>query len=326
MHLFVNDTRELTEISVIEGVEIPENLLETVAIISPLNQKKIRPIPNLGFKSGLFSFQFKTQNRISDLQDLRQFLLIKFPKIQDALLIANKDQHEYVKAGLVRVVLIPTSEKESLFEGNWPKFSSQELKIVQLFLEENSPIGSTYIIENPVFEELIIKCNIVVKAGFDKNEARKLINQAILSGFLNITGIANSGFSFGKSIYSSKLLSLIKILPFIESITNFACYTKYDDNLKLPLEFNSLNYLVEPTAINHLLIPSTNHLFDIRETNKHNSDGIGVSNMTLGTDFLVEKLRSKQYKTGIGNNKIGINLQIDKPEISKKSDTDEIFI
>ena len=189
MHLFVNDTRELTEISVIEGVEIPENLLETVAIISPLNQKKIRPIPNLGFKSGLFSFQFKTQNRISDLQDLRQFLLIKFPKIQDALLIANKDQHEYVKAGLVRVVLIPTSEKESLFEGNWPKFSSQELKIVQLFLEENSPIGSTYIIENPVFEELIIKCNIVVKAGFDKNEARKLINQAILSGFLNITGI-----------------------------------------------------------------------------------------------------------------------------------------
>jgi hypothetical protein len=326
MHLFVNDTRELTEISVIEGVEIPENLLETVALISPLNQKKIRPIPNLGFKSGLFSFQFKTQNRISDLRDLRQFLLIKFPKIQDALLIANKDQHEYVKAGLVRVVLIPTSEKESLFEGNWPKFSSQELKIVQLFLEENSPIGSTYIIENPVFEELIIKCNIVVKAGFDKNEARKLINQAILSGFLNITGIANSGFSFGKSIYSSKLLSLIKILPFIESITNFACYTKYDDNLNLPLEFNSLNYLVEPTAINHLLIPSTNHLFDIRETNKHNSDGIGVSNMTLGTDFLVEKLRSKQYKMGIGNNKIGINLQIDKPEISKKSDTDEIFI
>jgi hypothetical protein len=48
--------------------------------------------------------------------------------------------------------------------------------------------------------------------------------------------------------------------------------------------------------------------------------------MTLGTDFLIEKLRSKQYKMGIGNFKIGINLQIDKPEISKKSDTDEIFI
>ncbi len=326
MHLFVNDTRQLSEISVIEGVEIPENLNESISIITPLIQKKIRPIPDLGFKSGLFSFQFKTQNRISDLHDLRQFLLIKFPKIQDALLIANKDQNEYVKAGLVRVVLIPTSEKESLFEGNWPKFSSQELKIVQLFLEENSPIGSSYIIENPVFEELIIKCNIVVKAGFDKNEARKLMNQAILSGFLNITGIANSGFSFGKSIYSSKLLSLLKILPFIESITNFACYTKYDDNLKLPLEFNSLNYLVEPTAINHLLIPSTNHLFDIRETNKHNSDGIGVSNMTLGTDFLVEKLRSKQYKMGIGNFKIGINLQIEELESPPKLDIDEIFI
>ncbi len=326
MHLFVNDTRQLSEISVIEGVEIPENLNESISIITPLIQKKIRPIPDLGFKSGLFSFQFKTQNRISDLHDLRQFLLIKFPKIQDALLIANKDQNEYVKAGLVRVVLIPTSEKESLFEGNWPKFSSQELKIVQLFLEENSPIGSSYIIENPVFEELIIKCNIVVKAGFDKNEARKLMNQAVLSGFLNITGIANSGFSFGKSIYSSKLLSLLKILPFIESITNFACYTKYDDNLKLPLEFNSLNYLVEPTAINHLLIPSTNHLFDIRETNKHNSDGIGVSNMTLGTDFLVEKLRSKQYKMGIGNFKIGINLQIEELESPPKLDIDEIFI
>lgn len=326
MHLFVNDTRQLSEISIIEGIDIPENLNETIAIISPLIQKKIRPIPDLGFKSGLFSFQFKTQNRISDLQDLRQFLLIKFPKIQDALLITNKDQNEYVKAGLVRVVLIPTSEKESLFEGNWPKFSSQELKIVQLFLEENSPIGSSYLIENPVFEELIIKCNIVVKSGFDKNEARKLINQAILSGFLNITGIANGGFSFGKSIYSSKLLSLIKILPFIESITNFACYTKYDENLKLPLEFNSLNYLVEPTAINHLLIPSTNHLFDIRETNKHNSDGIGVSNMTLGTDFLVEKLRSKQYKMGIGNFKIGINLQIESPENPPKSDIEEIFI
>jgi hypothetical protein len=84
--------------------------------------------------------------------------------------------------------------------------------------------------------------------------------------------------------------------------------------------------LVEPTAINHLLIPSTNHLFDIRETNKHNSDGIGVSNMTLGTDFLVEKLRSKQYKMGIGNFKIGINLQIEELESPPKLDIDEIFI
>jgi hypothetical protein len=32
-------------------------------------------------------------------------------------------------------------------------------------------MGSSFLIENPVFEELIIKCNIVVTAGFDKNEA-----------------------------------------------------------------------------------------------------------------------------------------------------------
>lgn len=326
MHLFVNDTRSVSDITVIEGIEVPDNLKTTLAQLEPLSAKKIRPIPNLGFKSGLSSFQFKTQNRISDLKDLRQFLLVKFPKIQDALIIANKDQDEYVKAGFVRVILIPTSEKDALFEGNWPKFSSRELKIVQNFLEENSPIGSNYLIENPIFEELIIKCNVVVKSGFDKNEARRLMNQAVLTGFLNITGIVDSGFSFGQSIYSSKLLSIIKVLPFIESITNFACYTKYDDNLKLPLEFNSLNYLVEPTAINHLLIPSIDHLFDIRETNKHNSDGIGVSNMTLGTDFLVEKLRSKQYKTGIGNFKIGINLQIEDKEEKKNTDIDEVFI
>ena len=326
MHLFVNDTRQLTEVTLIENIQIPEELIEVLTVISPIIPKKIRPIPSLGFKSGIFSFQFKTQNRISDLQDLRQFILIKFPKIQDVLLITNKDQNEFIKAGLVRVILIPTSEKESLFEGNWPKFSSQELKTVQLFLEENSPMGSSFLIENPVFEELIIKCNIVVKAGFDKNEARKLINQAILQGFLNITGIVDSGFSFGTSIYSSKLLSLIKVLPFIQSITNFACYTKYDENLKLPVEFNSLNYLVEPSAINHILIPNTNHLFDIRETNKHNSDGIGVSNMTLGTDFLVEKLRSKQYKMGIGNFKIGINLQIDKPESTDSREITDVFI
>ncbi len=326
MHLFVNDSRSLQENAEIEGIDVPENLKGTINGIAPLVSKKLRPLPNLGFKSGLLSFQFKTQNRISDLKDLRQFLLVKFPKIQDALIIANKDQDEYVKAGFVRVILIPTSEKETLFEGNWPKFSSRELKIVQNFLEENSPMGSHYLIENPVFEELIVKCNVVVKTGFDKSEARRLMNQALLTGFLNITGIADTGFNFGQSIYSSKLLSIIKVLPFIESITNFACYTKYDGNLKLPAEFNSLNYLVEPTAINHLLIPSINHLFDIRETNKHNSDGIGVSNMTLGTDFLVEKLRSKQQKLGIGNYKIGINLQVDSPEEKQKEDIDQIFI
>ncbi len=75
-----------------------------------------------------------------------------------------------------------------------------------------------------------------------------------------------------------------------------------------------------------MLIPSIDHLFDIRETNKHNSDGIGVSNMTLGTDFLVEKLRSKQYKMGIGNFKIGINLQIENPQENKDNNIDEIYI
>ena len=63
-----------------------------------------------------------------------------------------------------------------------------------------------------------------------------------------------------------------------------------------------------------------------KETNKHNSDGIGVSNMTLGTDFLVEKLRSKQYKMGIGNFKIGINLQIDKPESTDSREITDVFI
>jgi hypothetical protein len=48
--------------------------------------------------------------------------------------------------------------------------------------------------------------------------------------------------------------------------------------------------------------------------------------MTLGTDFLVEKLRTKQYKTGIGNFKIGINLQIEKPENTDNIEITDIFI
>ena len=43
-------------------------------------------------------------------------------------------------------------------------------------------------------------------------------------------------------------------------------------------------------------------------------------------DFLVEKLRSKQYKMGIGNFKIGINLQIDKPESTDSREITDVFI
>jgi hypothetical protein len=134
-----------------------------------------------------------------------------------------------------------------------------------------------------------------------------------------VTGIINTGFSFGQAIYSSKILVLIKNLSFVKSVTNFACYTRFEDFLKLPKDFNSLNYVIEPSQINHILIPSLQHLLDIRVVGKPESDGIGVSNMTLETDFLVDRLNHSLKLNGIGRNKIGMSLRIEeKPKITSR--------
>ncbi len=292
------------------GIEVPETLSESISEVSPINNHSIRSIQGIGFKNSNLSFQFKSQNRIGDLQDLKQNLMLKFPKIQEVLVISHKDNFDAVLPGLVRTILIPRAKSDNLDIANWPRFSTLELKQIKLYLEANSIVGTCYSVENPIYEEIVIKGNIVILPGMDKTEANLLINQAVLKGFLDFTGIQKRGFSFGKSIYTSKILSIIRSLPFIHSVTNFACYTRFETELILPENFNSLNYRLEPTNINHILIPSIDHFLDIKESNRSLTDGIGVSNMTLETDFVIDKSRYLQKNLGIGKRKLGINLKI----------------
>jgi hypothetical protein len=310
----------------ITGIEIPDEFSLAIGEVKPIHQQSIKALPNLGYKNGPYSFQFKTQNRIADLQDLKQFLLLKFPKIQEVLIISHKDNQDANVPGLVRAILIPRSKSDSLSIANWPKFSTLELKQIQHFLNDHSVVGCQYSVENPIYEEIVLKGNIVIKAGVDKNEASLTINQAVLKGFLDFTGIQKKGFSFGKSIYTSKILSIIRNLPFIQSVTNFACYTRFDNELLLPENFNSLNYRVEPSNINHILIPSSQHFLEIKESNKTLSDGIGVSNMALETDFVIDKSRYLQKNLVIGSRKLGINLQINGDFDTENHAITELFL
>lgn len=293
------------------NIAIPEYLGEIISEIFPYQQKDLYPLNLFKNKTALYSFQFRLQNKISSYKDLREFLLVKFPKIQDLLVLSHKDEEENWMGGLVRVVVIPKSDISQLMKAEWSRLTSKELRIIEHFLNSNAPLGCKFQVENPIYEELIIKCNITIAAGMDKAEAREKLHRVLLEGTLEQTGAIETGFSFGKSLYSSKLLSILRSQSFVTSVTNFAVYTRFDDYLKLPSEFNSLNYQVDPSKISHVLIPSKKHLLDIKDANKHASDGIGVSNMTLETDFLVDRLQDFKLRKGVGKLKVGYTFKTD---------------
>ena len=319
VRLEVGDTRDLASSFQIENITVPENLSDGISELSPIRSKRIVPPSLFNNPTDYLTFQYRLQNRISTYKDLRQFLLAKFPKIQEVLILAHNDGKEEIAPGNVRVVVIPKTDLEQLKQGEWPKLNSREIKTIKQFVQRSSPMGTRYFIENPQYEEIVVKGNIVIQAGMDPNEAHQIITQNILNGILEVTGIINTGFSFGQAIYSSKILVLIKNLSFVKSVTNFACYTRFEEFLKLPKDFNSLNYIIEPSQINHILIPSLDHLLDIRVVGKPESDGIGVSNMTLETDFLVDRLNHSLKLHGIGRNKIGMSLRIEeKPKITSR--------
>lgn len=300
----------LLQIHHLEEIMIPEAWANILMSLSPIQQKKIIP-PSLFFgTTDLLTIQYRLQNRIFTYQDLKQSLLIKFPKIQETLILAHNNGIEEVAAGCVRVIVIPKTEPQKLQSGEWPQLNSQEIRTVQRFLEESAPLGTSYTVENPIYEEIVVKGNIVIEPGIDTREARALIHKTLLEGILNVTGVAQSGFSFRQNLYSSKVLVLLRNISFVKSVTNFACYTKFGEYLKLPKEFNSLNYQIEPSQVNHILIPGKQHLIDIKVSGQHNSDGIGVSNMTLGTDFLVDRIYQNLRHKGIGKHRVGMNLQL----------------
>ena len=315
----ITASKNLLQIYQLEQIVISENWSDTLAILEPLQSKKIIP-PSLYFgNTDLLTIQYRLQNRIFTYQDLKQSLLIKFPKIQETLILAHNNGLEEVAPGCVRVIVIPKTEPHKLQLGEWPQLNSQEIKTVQRFLEDAAPLGTHYLVENPVYEEIVVKGNIVIEAGIDTREARKIIHQTLLDGILDVTGVAHSGFTFKQNLYSSKVLVLLRNISFVKSVTNFACYTKFGEYLKLPKEFNSLNYQIEPSNVNHILIPGKQHLIDIKVSGTHNSDGIGVSNMTLGTDFLVDRLYQNLRLSGIGKHRIGMTLEVQaKPEESTK--------
>ena len=314
----------LRQIHYLDKILIPEAWTNILMSLTPLQHKKITP-PSLFFGStDLLTIQYRLQNRIFTYQDLKQSLLIKFPKIQETLILAHNNGMEEVAPGCVLVIVIPKTELPKLQSSEWPQLNSQELQTVQRFLEASAPLGTSYTVENPIYEEIVVKGNIVIEPGIDTREARAVIHKTLLEGILNATGVAQSGFTFRQNLYSSKVLVILRNTSFVKSVTNFACYTKFGEYLKLPKEFNSLNYQIEPSKVNHILIPGKQHLIDIKVSGQHNSDGIGVSNMTLGTDFLVDRIYQNLRHKGIGKHRVGMNLQLQSPTENTETPLNQI--
>ena len=56
------------------------------------------------------------------------------------------------------------------------------IQTIKQFVQRSSPMGTRYFIENPQYEEIVVKGNIVIQAGMDPNEAHRIITQSTGGG------------------------------------------------------------------------------------------------------------------------------------------------
>jgi hypothetical protein len=142
-------------------------------------------------------------------------------KIEGSLTEGNLIYNE-VAPGYVTVITIPDLLHRNDIDPLKPYTKKSTLKQIEDFLKARSSCHVKITAAQPDFEEVKVKCKIVLRHEYpDVNYYKSVIQQEITKFLSPWAFKAESELNFGGSIHQSVLIDFIEELPYVDYLTDF---------------------------------------------------------------------------------------------------------
>lgn len=177
------------------------------------------------------SERLRHKDRAIALWDYEHLILEAFPKIYKVKCLNHTkyedEVYQELAPGHVTVVTIPNLQLQNLRDPLKPYTSLGLLTEIEKFLSRRLPCFVKLHVKNPRFEEVFTEFDVRFYDGFDNTFYQKKLQEE-LTRFLSPWAFSGGGSpTFGGKIYKSVLLNFIEERPYVDYVTNFKLFHKY---------------------------------------------------------------------------------------------------
>lgn len=177
------------------------------------------------------SERLRHKDRAIALWDYERLTLEAFPQIYKVKCLNHtqydKDGYQELAAGHVTIVTIPQQQFHNLRDPLRPFTSLSLLKEIEAYLQTRLPCFAELHVCNPIFEEVWTQFKVCFYPGFDQTFYQTKLQQEI-TRFLSPWAFPGGGSpTFGGKVYKSVLLNFIEERPFVDYVTDFQLFHRY---------------------------------------------------------------------------------------------------
>ncbi|MDR1679405.1 MAG: hypothetical protein LBR81_06450 [Prevotellaceae bacterium] len=210
-------------------------------------------------------------------RDFERMTLQAFPDIAKVTCMCGQEN-------TVQLILIPRKTKGVIKKRYRPKATSRQLlKVEEYFVGRTSAyIGSVQAI-NPVYEEVIMRFQVVFVEKCPLVVARSCLSQ-LINEYIAPWQAKNHPPEFDYHINLNTMYQLITEQEFIKSVDDFEAIVISEqgkENYTLG-EYRKNKCIIKPSKPNAIFVPAREHLIRIE-----NSDSFGIDEMTIEQNFII---------------------------------------
>ncbi|UTW62262.1 hypothetical protein KFE98_20030 [bacterium SCSIO 12741] len=231
------------------------------------------------------------KNRAITRRDFERLILQEFQEIYNVRCVTPTQCPGWLKPGEIVIMVVP----KVLEPTNLSQFqaSSFELDAIKRFIQPLAAPNLNITVRNPLYEELLIKCNICFTESGSDGHFLELLNQAIRE-FVSPWMVDQSAVpQTNQGIQKDVLLGLIQRQEYVKYVTSFSViqifpkeenlYGYYDTAAK------NIDYAeIRPSAPWAVLVASNQHQIEVISQEKYEEPSpLSISDMTIGADFII---------------------------------------
>jgi hypothetical protein len=242
------------------------------------------------------SERLRHKNRALTPLDYEMLILEKFPQIYKVKCFANLRTNPAAPVCPGRLLIIPIPHRDSADEQDYqPYFDGHLMLSIKEFITPLTPELVQVAVENPVYENIQVRCAVQFKKGLHVGRHHNVLNQALCNYLSPWHGQGNS-VHFGWSVSEQEIKSFIHNLEYIEHVTDFSLLRiapqseglfVLDDTAGMESSTAGRN-TITPTYAWSTAVPLAQHYIQtIDQYHQILAERTGVDELEVGSTFII---------------------------------------
>lgn len=273
------------------------------AVIQPMASFGAKKVENTPFFYQRVSERLRHKNRAVNVWDYERLVLDRFPLLHRVkCFTANTLYHEVtedkqkyiVPPGCIKIVVIPDINNPLVRNILRPKVSISVLANIQQYLKSITSPFTEIEVMNPFYEWIRVIARVKLKDGLiDEGFYLRKLDEELRSYLTPWISSPDDNAPFGNSLFESRIMSFVESRPYIDFVTGFSVVKTWDDDNIMDMNDSAREgnrEELKPVYPWSILVSADSHdLAVIRKETYLKPEARGISNMLLGSDFIISE-------------------------------------